>query len=73
MKKINILFVAAFLCIGSLLAQPVLTLPDASQGASVSQTIGITNITIEYHSPGVKGRPVWGLSTKRSSLESGSG
>lgn len=60
MKKINILFVAAFLCIGSLVAQPVLTLPDASQGASVSQTIGITDITIEYHSPGVKGRTVWG-------------
>ena len=60
MKKTNVLFVVAFLCLGSLVAQPVLTLPDASQGASVSQTIGITDITI-----GVKGRPFWGrLSAK---------
>ena len=35
-------------------------LPQASQSASVSQTIGITDLTITYHRPAVKGRPVWG-------------
>lgn len=34
--------------------------PDASQSASVSQTIGTDNqVTISYHRPGVKGRDVW--------------
>lgn len=28
--------------------------------ASVSQTIGITDVTITYHRPGVKGREIWG-------------
>src|SRR5256714_14351899 len=35
-------------------------LPQASQSASVSQTIGITDLTITYHRPAVKGRPVFG-------------
>jgi len=39
---------------------PVLDLPRDSQGAAVTQRIGITNITIEYHRPLVKGRTVWG-------------
>ncbi len=34
--------------------------PDVSQGATVSQTIGIDDeVTITYHRPGVKGRNVW--------------
>jgi len=46
-----------------LVALPVtaqLTLPRTSQSASVTQTIGTTNITIDYHRPGVKGRAIWG-------------
>ncbi len=35
-------------------------LPRVSPAASVSQRIGITDITIDYHRPGVKGREVWG-------------
>ena len=35
-------------------------LPQASQSASVSQTIGITDLTITYHRPAVKGRPAFG-------------
>ncbi|MEP7234290.1 MAG: DUF2911 domain-containing protein, partial [Ignavibacteriota bacterium] len=31
-----------------------------SQKASVSQTIGLTNIEIVYHRPAVKGRKIWG-------------
>ena len=35
-------------------------LPQASQSASVSQTIGITDLTITYHRPAVRGRPAFG-------------
>lgn len=37
----------------------VLDLPLQSQAAEVSQTIGITNITIKYHRPLVNGRKIW--------------
>ncbi|MEO8146570.1 MAG: DUF2911 domain-containing protein [Bacteroidia bacterium] len=37
-----------------------LTTPEASQKAMVMQRIGLTDITITYHSPLVKGRTVWG-------------
>ena len=35
-------------------------LPQASPSATVTQTIGITDISITYHRPAVKGRSVWG-------------
>src|SRR5580700_10181693 len=38
----------------------VLDLPLKSQAARVSQTIGITDITIKYHRPLVNDRKVWG-------------
>src|SRR5262249_24599455 len=38
----------------------VLDLPDQSQGAEISQRIGITSVTIKYHRPLVKDRKVWG-------------
>lgn len=41
------------------LAQQV-QLPRTSQKASVSQTIGITEVTLTYSRPGVKGREIWG-------------
>jgi hypothetical protein len=39
---------------------PAVSLPRASQKATVSQTIGVTDITITYSRPGVKGRKIWG-------------
>ncbi|MDT4965620.1 MAG: hypothetical protein QOJ64_357 [Acidobacteriota bacterium] len=39
---------------------PPLRLPRPSQKASVMQTIGITDLTITYSRPGVKGRKIWG-------------
>ena len=53
------------LCIASLaglcMAQSfVLDLPRQSQHATVSQRVGITDITINYHRPLVNGRKVWG-------------
>ena len=38
----------------------VLTLPAQSQRAEVSQRVGITDITINYHRPLVKDRKIWG-------------
>lgn len=40
-------------------AQTIIT-PLESQRASVSQRIGVTDISIEYSRPAVKGRPIWG-------------
>ncbi len=37
-----------------------LRLPRPSQKASVMQTIGVTDVTIIYSRPGVKGRKIWG-------------
>jgi hypothetical protein len=34
--------------------------PRPSPNASVSQTIGVTNLTLTYSRPGVKGRAIWG-------------
>ena len=38
----------------------LLDLPRDSQHSKVTQTIGITDITINYHRPLVKGRQIWG-------------
>jgi hypothetical protein len=47
-----------------LLGAPVLAqkldLPAKSPGAKVTQTAGLTDITIEYSSPAVHGRKIWG-------------
>jgi hypothetical protein len=45
---------------GAALAQQQLDLPRPSPNATVSQMVGVTEITIKYSRPGVKGRPVWG-------------
>jgi tetratricopeptide (TPR) repeat protein len=37
-----------------------LTTPRPSQFASVTQRVGISDVTIAYHSPGVRGRAIWG-------------
>jgi tetratricopeptide (TPR) repeat protein len=38
----------------------LLNLPDASQHARVTQRIGITDITVDYHRPLVRGRKIFG-------------
>jgi Protein of unknown function (DUF2911) len=37
-----------------------ISVPRPSQKASVMQTIGVTDVTITYSRPGVKGRKIWG-------------
>lgn len=39
---------------------PPLTLPEASPRATVSQTVGLTDIDVSYHRPAVNGRKIWG-------------
>jgi hypothetical protein len=39
---------------------PAVRLPRPSQKASIMQTIGVTDLTITYSRPGVKGRKIWG-------------
>ena len=39
---------------------PPLALPQASQEATASQRIGLTNIAVKYHRPAVRHRTVWG-------------
>ncbi len=51
---------ALCLVFGSSVAQTQLRVPRISQGAKVSQTIGLSDVAISYHRPGVKGRVIWG-------------
>jgi len=39
---------------------PALKSPDASPAATVSQAVGLTQIKVDYHRPGINGRPIWG-------------
>ncbi len=51
-----------FACLGALplSAQTLLTLPEDSPRAVAAQRIGMTDVTIVYHRPFVKGRKIWG-------------
>lgn len=53
-----IIFATILLCGTSMNAQ--LNTPRGSQRATVKQTVGITNMAINYSRPSVKGREVWG-------------
>lgn len=41
-------------------AQQQLNLPRPSPNATVTQTIGVTEVSIHYSRPGIKGRTIWG-------------
>lgn len=61
MKKVAFGYMCAVLV--GLAAGPAaaqLKLPAASPLAKVSQDVGLTTISVEYSSPGVKGRKIWG-------------
>jgi DUF2911 family protein len=63
MKK-ALLFAAVLSLVAPMAFAPAafaqLKLPRASQKGTVSQTIGLTDVTITYSRPGVKGRVIWG-------------
>lgn len=50
----------SFVLIGVDVASAQLKLPRPSSKATVTQTVGVTDITIVYSRPGVKGRKIWG-------------
>ena len=61
MKHVPLMFLVFLTCVRPAAAQgPPLTLPEASPAATVSQRIGLTDISITYHRPAVNKRTVWG-------------
>lgn len=61
MKNNKFYFLAcAFFLIGSFSAFAQLQTPSLSPASSVSQVVGFTKINIDYSSPGVKGRKIFG-------------
>ena len=56
MKKL----ILSLLTIGCISAQAQLRTPSPSPGASLTQTIGTTDITIKYSRPSAKGREIFG-------------
>ncbi len=58
-SSISALAIVLLLWSTELTAQGV-TIPRGSQQASVSQRVGITDITITYHRPSVNEREIWG-------------
>jgi hypothetical protein len=53
-------FAVLFVLFGALIASAQIRTPRPSAKASVMQTIGVTDVTIIYSRPGVKGRTIWG-------------
>lgn len=51
---------AMALALGATAARADLDLPRPSPFAKVWQVVGLTEITVDYSSPGVKGRKIWG-------------
>ena len=58
-KTISLLLAAIFI-VTLVSAQTQLRIPRISQPAKISQTIGLSDVSISYHRPGVKGREIWG-------------
>lgn len=50
---------AVALCLVAQLATAQIRIAQPSPGASVMQTVGVTDFTVKYSRPGVKGRNVW--------------
>ena len=72
LKRSYISFFAVLLTLsfgGSALSQ--VRVPRPSQKASVMQTIGVTDVTITYSRPGVKGRKIWGDPTPAQATAKG--
>jgi hypothetical protein len=61
MKRSSVLVAVLFsMLAGARAARADLELPLPSPHAKVWQVVGLTEITVEYSSPGVKGRKIWG-------------
>ncbi len=58
--SVGVLLSIMSLAEGAVAQGPPLVLPSQSQRASVSQTVGLSQISITYDRPGVNGRKIWG-------------
>jgi hypothetical protein len=56
----TVLTLAAALALTTTASAQQLELPRPSPNAKVSQVIGVTEISVDYSSPGVKNRKIWG-------------
>jgi hypothetical protein len=56
----SLALISTLLVAGVVLGQTTVRLPRPSQKATVMQTVGVTDVTITYSRPGVKGRRIWG-------------
>src|SRR3954467_3010606 len=65
-KIISLLAIIAVVGFASVFGSAQLRLPRPSQKASVMQTVGVTDITITYSRPAVKGRPIFGEAPRDS-------
>ncbi|MFI5156721.1 MAG: DUF2911 domain-containing protein [Chitinophagales bacterium] len=54
------LFLYAAGCVLATQAQGVITTPRQSPAANLTQTIGISTVTVNYSRPSVQGREIWG-------------
>ncbi|MBP1655590.1 MAG: hypothetical protein H6Q31_191 [Bacteroidetes bacterium] len=60
MKRIVAIVLALAVYAGSVWSQTTPRVPRLSQGAKVSQFVGLSEVSVTYHRPGVKGRQIWG-------------
>ena len=60
MRKTAILLLAAALPVFAQSTTPQLRTPRVSPTATIRQQIGLTDVTINFSRPGVKGRQIWG-------------
>lgn len=59
-KPVALALLLSCFTLGAAEAQTKIKLPQASPSASVKTTVGTSDVTINYHRPGVKGRKIWG-------------
>ena len=60
MKKVMMAMLAVYVLLPGLQAQQLMDQPRGSQYAQVVQKVGLTDISIEYSSPRVNDREIWG-------------
>ncbi len=60
MKRVVALLLVCLFLFSLASAQAPLRVPRISQGAKMTQIVGLSDITVGYYRPGVKGREIWG-------------
>jgi hypothetical protein len=60
MNRIIAVVLCVVFIVGLAGAQSAPRVPRVSQGAMVKQIVGLSDVSVTYHRPGVKGRQIWG-------------